>query len=236
MAARGAAVPIPEDVVCAKSFAADAPATVKADLQLAGNRLQLDGRAQTSGDGSGDRWRLDATGIRSMPNLGVKRMLGLPPDRVRETMRHLLKGKAAMLPLNEAALTAAESVPSLPFVEVGSYCGRSTVWLGAAARAARPALKPESQPEPERAQKPVPRAMPRRAPHPPPLKKAARRRSAPVPLRLESGILAPACSWSRASPYFLADLSHRKVLSLPHGDTVRVYALASPSYPPTTST
>ena len=30
MAARGAAVPIPVDVVCAKSFAADAPATVKA--------------------------------------------------------------------------------------------------------------------------------------------------------------------------------------------------------------
>ena len=42
--------------------------------------------------------------------------------------------------LYEAALTAAESVPSLPFVEVGSYCGRSTVWLGAAARAARRTL------------------------------------------------------------------------------------------------
>ena len=36
--------------------------------------------------------------------------------------------------LYEAALSAADSVPSLPFVEVGSYCGRSTVWLGAAAR------------------------------------------------------------------------------------------------------
>ena len=33
-----------------------------------------------------------------------------------------------------AALDAARRVPSLPFVEVGSYCGRSTVWLGAAAR------------------------------------------------------------------------------------------------------
>ena len=34
-----------------------------------------------------------------------------------------------------AALAAGEAVPGLPFLEVGSYCGRSTVWLGAAARA-----------------------------------------------------------------------------------------------------
>src|SRR5436190_16403749 len=38
--------------------------------------------------------------------------------------------------LYEAALTAAVAVPGAPFVEIGSYCGRSTVWLGAAARAA----------------------------------------------------------------------------------------------------
>jgi predicted O-methyltransferase YrrM len=31
-------------------------------------------------------------------------------------------------------MSAASSVPNLPFVEVGSYCGRSTVWLGGAAR------------------------------------------------------------------------------------------------------
>ena len=31
-------------------------------------------------------------------------------------------------------MLAAESVPMSPFVEVGSYCGRSTVWLGGAAR------------------------------------------------------------------------------------------------------
>lgn len=36
--------------------------------------------------------------------------------------------------LFEAALRAAAAVPGLPMVEVGSYCGRSTVWLGAAAR------------------------------------------------------------------------------------------------------
>ena len=36
--------------------------------------------------------------------------------------------------LYDAALRAAHSVASAPFVEVGSYCGRSTIWLGAAAR------------------------------------------------------------------------------------------------------
>lgn len=38
--------------------------------------------------------------------------------------------------LYEAALAAARRVPDAPMVEIGSYCGRSTVWLGAAARAA----------------------------------------------------------------------------------------------------
>ncbi|MEK8053499.1 phosphoglycerate kinase [Ideonella sp. DXS22W] len=42
MAARGAAVPIPEDVVCAKSFAADAVATVKAATDVADDDLILD--------------------------------------------------------------------------------------------------------------------------------------------------------------------------------------------------
>jgi MMP 1-O-methyltransferase len=36
--------------------------------------------------------------------------------------------------LHDAALAAGRSNPGRPFVEVGSYCGRSTVWLGAAAR------------------------------------------------------------------------------------------------------
>jgi MMP 1-O-methyltransferase len=38
--------------------------------------------------------------------------------------------------LYAAAIEAAAAVPGLAMLEVGSYCGRSTVWLGAAARAA----------------------------------------------------------------------------------------------------
>ena len=38
--------------------------------------------------------------------------------------------------LHAAALRAGEEHPGLPWIEVGSYCGRSTVWLGAAAREA----------------------------------------------------------------------------------------------------
>jgi len=36
--------------------------------------------------------------------------------------------------LFDAACAAGNDVPGAPFLEVGSYCGRSTVWLGAAAR------------------------------------------------------------------------------------------------------
>ena len=36
--------------------------------------------------------------------------------------------------LYDAAVSAAATVPGSPLLEVGSYCGRSTVWLGAAAR------------------------------------------------------------------------------------------------------
>lgn len=36
--------------------------------------------------------------------------------------------------LHAAALTAGAEVPHLPFVEIGTYCGRSTIWLGDAAR------------------------------------------------------------------------------------------------------
>ena len=36
--------------------------------------------------------------------------------------------------LHAAALAAADAVPGAPFIEVGSYCGRSTIWLAAAAR------------------------------------------------------------------------------------------------------
>jgi predicted O-methyltransferase YrrM len=36
--------------------------------------------------------------------------------------------------LFDAAVAAGHALPGLPFLEVGSYCGRSTVWLGGAAR------------------------------------------------------------------------------------------------------
>jgi predicted O-methyltransferase YrrM len=53
---------------------------------------------------------------------------------------HGLAAKGFMPPdegdaLYEAAVLAGTSVPGLPFLEVGSYCGRSTIWLGGAARA-----------------------------------------------------------------------------------------------------
>jgi predicted O-methyltransferase YrrM len=38
--------------------------------------------------------------------------------------------------LHAAALAAAVSCPGAPLLEVGAYCGRSTIWLGAAARIA----------------------------------------------------------------------------------------------------
>lgn len=36
--------------------------------------------------------------------------------------------------LHDAALVAGATHPGLPFLEIGSYCGRSTIWLGDAAR------------------------------------------------------------------------------------------------------
>ncbi len=48
MKARGAAVPIPVDVVCAKAFAADVPATVKAATEVADDDLILDIGPQTA--------------------------------------------------------------------------------------------------------------------------------------------------------------------------------------------
>ena len=56
-----------------------------------------------------------------------------------ELRRHALVARGFM-PEDEgdalyaAAVLAAQAVPNAPFVEVGSYCGRSTVWLGGAAR------------------------------------------------------------------------------------------------------
>jgi hypothetical protein len=38
------------------------------------------------------------------------------------------------LRVHALAVEAGRALPGLPFLEVGSYCGRSTVWLGGAAR------------------------------------------------------------------------------------------------------
>ncbi|MEO5678624.1 MAG: class I SAM-dependent methyltransferase [Acidimicrobiales bacterium] len=53
-----------------------------------------------------------------------------------ERERAVAAATKGFLPADEAeALHAAALAAEGPFVEVGSYCGRSTVWLGAAARA-----------------------------------------------------------------------------------------------------
>jgi MMP 1-O-methyltransferase len=56
------------------------------------------------------------------------------------TLRTLALATKGFMPEDEgdalysAATAAATAVPGAPFVEVGSYCGRSTIWLGDAAR------------------------------------------------------------------------------------------------------
>jgi len=53
--------------------------------------------------------------------------------------RELALGTKGFMPADEgdalhaAAIVAAGSVPDAPMLEVGSYCGRSTIWLGDAA-------------------------------------------------------------------------------------------------------
>lgn len=62
-------------------------------------------------------------------------MVSLPAD-----LRARALAARGFMPENEgdalfdAAIDAAQNAPG-PFLEVGSYCGRSTVWLGGAARA-----------------------------------------------------------------------------------------------------
>jgi predicted O-methyltransferase YrrM len=59
---------------------------------------------------------------------------------VDERLREAALAAVGFMPPDEgdalyaAALAAAESVPGAPLVEIGTYCGRSTIWLGAAAR------------------------------------------------------------------------------------------------------
>lgn len=57
-----------------------------------------------------------------------------------QTLRELALATKGFMPecegdaLHEAALAAGAAVPDAAWVEVGSYCGRSTIWLGDAAR------------------------------------------------------------------------------------------------------
>lgn len=58
---------------------------------------------------------------------------------VDEWREHALAAKGFMPAdegdaLHDAALEAAAAVADAPFLEVGTYCGRSTIWLAAAAR------------------------------------------------------------------------------------------------------
>ena len=60
-------------------------------------------------------------------------------SRLAAARRELALRTKGFMPADEgdalwdAAVAAAAAVPDAPFLEVGSYCGRSTVWLGDAA-------------------------------------------------------------------------------------------------------
>ena len=66
--------------------------------------------------------------------------VSLAPVPLDPTLRELALATKGFMPgdegdaLFDAALHAATAVPGAPWVEVGSYCGRSTIWLGDAAR------------------------------------------------------------------------------------------------------
>lgn len=60
--------------------------------------------------------------------------------RIPDAVRAAALAATGFMPADEgdalcaAAVRAGAALPGLPFVEIGSYCGRSTIWLGAAAR------------------------------------------------------------------------------------------------------
>ena len=69
-------------------------------------------------------------------------MTSVPSVQLTDPRRRLALATKGFMPADEgdalwrAAADAARTVPDLPFLEVGSYCGRSTVWLGDAAERA----------------------------------------------------------------------------------------------------
>ena len=64
----------------------------------------------------------------------------MPDQTLPATLRACALAAKGFMPADEgdalfdAAVEAGAAIPGLPFLEVGSYCGRSTVWLGGAAR------------------------------------------------------------------------------------------------------
>ncbi len=67
----------------------------------------------------------------------MTRPVGIEPER-----RALALATKGFMPADEgdalwvAAMDAAAAVPNAPMLELGSYCGRSTIWLGDAAESA----------------------------------------------------------------------------------------------------
>ncbi len=64
----------------------------------------------------------------------------LPPEMPADLRAAAVAARGFMPPdegdaLWDAAGEAAAAVPGAPFLEVGSYCGKSSIWLGGAARA-----------------------------------------------------------------------------------------------------
>jgi MMP 1-O-methyltransferase len=64
----------------------------------------------------------------------------VPSARVDDRLREAALAAVGFMPPDEgdalyaAARAAVAAVPGAPLVEIGTYCGRSTIWLGAAAR------------------------------------------------------------------------------------------------------
>src|SRR5690606_18103972 len=62
------------------------------------------------------------------------------PDLMDAALRAVAEAARGFMPpdeglaLHEAGLDAARCVPGAPLLEVGSYCGKSSVYLGAAAK------------------------------------------------------------------------------------------------------
>jgi predicted O-methyltransferase YrrM len=81
-------------------------------------------------------------------SMGIARSLAPGCDKTSAVDSALLQAAEAALgfmppdeglALHEAAARAARSFPGSPLLEIGTYCGKSAIYLGAAARAARPA-------------------------------------------------------------------------------------------------